>query len=75
MHGFILGGATCPNCGQLLWFFQSPEMLTLFDERQTGTLTDRPAVWSPGLSVVMSPSLGVFVRNLNRVPIPFQLAA
>lgn len=32
----VVGDATCPNCGQLLWFFQSPETLTLFEERRTG---------------------------------------
>ena len=30
----LIGDAPCPNCGQLLWYFQSSETLAIFDELQ-----------------------------------------
>jgi len=37
----FIGDATCPRCGQLLWFIQSPESTRFFDVRQSSTTRDR----------------------------------
>ena len=35
------GDATCPRCGQLLWFIQTEETTRLFDGQQSSTIRDR----------------------------------
>ena len=37
----FIGDATCPRCGQLLWFIQTPESTRFFDARQTSPTRDR----------------------------------
>ncbi|PQO46087.1 phosphopantetheine-binding protein [Blastopirellula marina] len=33
----LIGDAPCPQCGHLLWFFQTPEQVRFFDTEQTQT--------------------------------------
>ena len=37
----LFGDATCPNCGQLLWFVQSAEGKRLFERRSVKDLRQR----------------------------------
>ena len=37
----LVGDATCPHCGQLLWFIQSPETIRLFGSQHSSSTRDR----------------------------------
>lgn len=37
----FFGDATCPNCGQLLWFIQTAETAHLFDAEQSQEFKER----------------------------------
>lgn len=37
----LIGDATCPRCGQLLWFIQSPDETRFFDAKTSSALKDR----------------------------------
>ena len=37
----LVGDATCPRCGHLLWFFQTPEVTHVFDARKSLPSKDR----------------------------------
>ena len=37
----LVGDATCPRCGQLLWFIQSPDETRFFDAKQSHAIKDR----------------------------------
>lgn len=37
----FIGDATCPCCGQLLWFIQTADTAQLFDARQSQERQDR----------------------------------
>ena len=37
----FIGDATCPRCGQLLWFIQTSEATRIFDVESSGTIRDR----------------------------------
>ena len=37
----FFGDATCPNCGQLLWFIQTSDTAHIFDAQQSPELRER----------------------------------
>jgi len=37
----FIGDATCPRCGQLLWFIQTSEATRIFDAQPSSTTRDR----------------------------------
>ena len=37
----LVGDATCPQCGQLLWFFQTSEVTHFFDARKSSPSKER----------------------------------
>ncbi|MFO0911424.1 MAG: phosphopantetheine-binding protein [Pirellulales bacterium] len=37
----FIGDATCPRCGQLLWFIQAADQSHLFDAKQSQEIKDR----------------------------------
>jgi acyl carrier protein len=37
----LIGDATCPRCGQLLWFIKSPDETRFFDAKESSALKDR----------------------------------
>jgi acyl carrier protein len=37
----FIGDATCPRCGQLLWFIQTADRAQLFDDQQSQERKDR----------------------------------
>lgn len=37
----LIGDATCPRCGQLLWFIQSAAATQVFDAEQTSAVRER----------------------------------
>lgn len=37
----LIGDATCPRCGQLLWFFKAAETTRIFAAEQSSTTRDR----------------------------------
>ncbi len=37
----LIGDATCPRCGQLLWFIQTGETMQLFDSQRSQRMKDR----------------------------------
>ena len=37
----LIGDATCPRCGQLLWFIQFPETSRVFASHRSSTTRDR----------------------------------
>ena len=48
----FIGDATCPRCGQLLWFIQTADTAQLFDAKQAQERKDR-------VSEIMAHQLGV----------------
>lgn len=40
-RSILIGDATCPRCGQLLWFLQSPEKSHFFAAEHSSTVRDR----------------------------------
>jgi acyl carrier protein len=37
----VIGDATCPRCGQLLWFIQTADTTRLFDSQQSNPMKER----------------------------------
>lgn len=37
----LVGDATCPRCGHLLWFFQTPGLTHIFDVQESFKTKDR----------------------------------
>lgn len=37
----LIGDATCPQCGHLLWFFQTTETIRVFDAERASPSKDR----------------------------------
>lgn len=57
----LIGDATCPNCGQLLWFLQWSHRRQLFDSQRSSETRDR-------VIQVISERLGLEARRFINVP-------